>query len=237
MSKLKSIFPAADQIQLMIDASKARYAPLWYPQYFDVAPPQQSLTFTTVIGRSRIEAAASVIARGAKAPLRSRAGLEKLNGEIPPISQMFHLDEMDYRDYLSIQGAQGVSEEVKRAQMLDLVWGDVKRAGDAPHKRMDAICLMAVSTGVVKINVTNNPDGAVMVDVDLLMSAENKKQAAVTWATKETAKPITDIEAVIDHARGRGISFAKMLMTKSLWQRFKVAKEVVDTMTAYFYGP
>lgn len=236
MSKLRSLFPGSSNIQLMIDASATRYAPLWYPQYFDVAPPQTSLTYTSVIGRNRIEAAATVVSRGSKTPLRSRQGLEKLNGEIPPISEMFSLDENQYRDYLSIQSATGVSDEVKRNQMLDLVWGDVKRAGDAPHKRVDALALMAVSTGTIKINVTNNPDGAVQPDIDLLMPASNKKNAAVSWAIKETATPITDIETVVEDARGRGLSFAKILMTKTLWLKFKKAKEVVDSLIAYYYA-
>jgi hypothetical protein len=74
-------------------------------------------------------------------------------------------------------------------------------------------------------------------DIDLLMSSSNKKQGAVTWATAASATPITDIETVVTDAKARGISFAKILMSYTLWLKFKKAQEVIDTMKAYFYGP
>jgi hypothetical protein len=238
MSKLKSLFgAAADRMQVMIDNSKELYAPLWYPQYFDVAPPQQSLTYVSAIGRSRIEAAASVVDRDSATPLRSRQGLEKLSGEIPAIREMFALKESDYRDFLSLQNLPGIDDKTKLNQALDLIWGDVKRVGDAPHKRIDIMVLQALSTGKIQINVTNNPDGIVTDDIDLLMNTANKKQGAVTWGTAATATPITDIETVVVDAKARGISFVKILMSYNLWLKFKKTKEVLDTLQAYYYGP
>jgi hypothetical protein len=237
MSKLKSLFGVAvDRLQVMVDKSKSLYAPLWYPKLFDVAPPQLSLTYVSAIGRSRVEAAATVVDRDAKTPLRGRPGLEKLSGEIPAIAAMIPLKQSDYRDYLAIQGMQGIDDATKLNQLLDLVWGDVKRVGDAPHKRIDIMCLQALSTGVIKINATTNPDGIVQDDIDLLMSSSNKKQAAVTWATAATATPITDIETVLTDAKARGYSFDRILMSFTLWLKFKKAKEVIDNMTAYHYG-
>lgn len=238
MSKYKSLFgSAADKLQVMINKSQSLFAPLWYPKYFDVAPPQQNLTYTSIIGSERIEAAASVVDRDGKTPLRDRPGLAKLSGEIPAIKQMLQLKESDYRDYLAIQQTQGVDDQTKLSQLLNLIWDDVKKCGDAPHKRMDIFCLQALSTGVIKINTTTNPDGIVHDDIDLLMNSANKKQGAVTWGTAATATPITDIETVIEDARSRGMSFAKILMSQTLWLKFKKAKEVIDTMQAYFYGP
>lgn len=238
MSKLKSLFgAAADRLQVMIDSSKALYAPLWYPQYFDVAPPQQSLTYVSAIGRARIEAAASVVDRDSATPLRTRQGLEKLSGEIPAISSMIPLKQSDYRDFLAIQSMPGVTDSEKLNQALDLIWGDVKKVGDAPHKRIDAMVLQAVSTGKIKIDITNNPDGIVTEDIDLLMPAANKKTAAVTWATAATATPLTDIEGVVNEFKQKGISFAKVQMSYALWLKFKKTKEVLDTLQAYYYGP
>jgi hypothetical protein len=237
MSKYKSLFGASiDKLQIMIDKSKSLFAPLFYPRYFDVAPPQQSLTYTSIIGSERIEAAASVVDRDGKTPLRDRPGLSKLSGSIPAIKQMLQLKESDYRDYLAIQQTQGVDEQTKLTQLINLIWEDVKRCGDAPHKRIDIMCLQALSTGKIVINATTNPDGIVHDDIDLLMDSNNKKQAAVTWATAASATPITDIETVITDARNRGLGFAKILMSQTLWLKFKKAKEVVDTMQAYFYA-
>lgn len=238
MSKLKSLFgTAVDRLQVVVDKSKDLYAPLWYPQYFDVAPPQQSLTYVSTIGRSRIEAAATVVDRDGKTPLRSRQGLEKLSGEIPAIKEMFALKESDYRDYLALQNLPGIDDQTKMNQILELVWGDVKKAGDSCHKRMDIFCLQAISTGKIKINTDTNPDGIVHDEIDLLIATDNKKQAAVSWADATNATPLKDIETLVVDAKRRGISFAKILMSYPLWAKVRVTNEVKNTMLTYYYGP
>src|SRR5687767_9925644 len=137
MAKLQSIFGAyADKLQVMVDKAQDKFAPTWFEKYFGWGAPQMTLTFVTAIGRSRVEAAASVIARGSAAPLRSRAGLEKLSGNIPPIAEKFAMDEELFRQFMTIQQLP-VSETVKKQQLLELLFGDVKKCGDSLMKRID----------------------------------------------------------------------------------------------------
>lgn len=238
MAKIKSLFGAySDKLQVIIDKSKAAFAPRWYPQYFNFAPAQQSLTFTSAVGRDRIEAAASIVNRDSSAPLRSRQGLEKYTGDIPAIKEKMKMTEEDYRNMLTMQ-ALSVDEATKRQQLLDLLFGDVRKVGESAHKRLDIMCLEAVSTGKISLDINNNPDGLVLANpLDLLMPSANKSNAAVSWATAATATPITDIEGVIQSASNKGISFSKILMSNALWLKFKKTKEVLDTLQAYFYGP
>lgn len=238
MSKLQSIFGAyADNIQLVIDSRNDRFDPLWYPAYFGVAPPQMSLTFTSVIGASRIEAAASVVDRDAETPLRSRPDLSKLSGEIPAIKEMFSMKESDMREYLVMQNM-SLPEATKKNAIMDLIWNDTRKVGNSVYKRVDMMCLEAVSTGKISLTTTNNPDGIILSqDLDLLMPSDNKKQSAVTWNTAASATPITDIETVLAAATAIGVSIGKMLMTPTLFSKFRKTTEVLDTMKAYFYGP
>jgi len=238
MAKIKSLFGAySDKLQVIIDTSKAAFAPRWYPQYFNFAPAQQSLTFTSAVGRQRIEAAASIVNRDSASPLRSRQGLEKYTGDIPAIKEKMKMTEEDYRNFLSMQSL-NVDEATKRQQLLDLLFGDVRKVGESAHKRLDIMCLEAVSTGKISLDIINNPDGLVLANpLDLLMPSSNRSNAAVSWATAATATPIADIQAVIQAASDKGISFQKILMSNNLWLKFKVTKEVLDTMQAYFYGP
>src|SRR5690606_16606977 len=105
--------------------------------------------------------------------------LEKLTGEIPAIKEMFKMAESDYRDFLTMQ-ALNVDDATKRAQLLDFLYGDVKKAGDSAHKRLDIMALEAISTGKISLDINNNPDGLVLANpVDLLMPATNKKKGAV----------------------------------------------------------
>lgn len=240
MSKLKSIYgDYSSNLQVVIDNSLSRFATNWYPKYFDWAPAQQSLTFQSVIGRARLEAMASIVNRDAETPLRSRPGAEKLNGEIPAIKEMFKMTESDYRDFLSLQSLP-VDDATKKRQLLDFLFGDVKKVGDSGHKRLDAMALEGISTGYITVTVGNNPDGTVLsAPMDLLMPADNRANAAVSWAiaNASSSTPITDIEAMKKKASDKGILLEKILLSNDLFLKFKKSKEVLDTLQAFYYGP
>lgn len=235
MSKVRSIFGTyADILQVVIDNSLDRFAPTWFQKYFPWGVIQSTLTYVSVIGKSRIEAAASVSDRDAPAPLRARASLEKLSGEIPAMTEKFKMTTNDYYDWEALNAIQGVSDTVKQKQTLDLMFNDVKKAGVAPLKRLDIMCLQAVSTGKIKINSTTNPDGLAMDDIDLMMPSGNKVNATVAWTTSATAKPLTvDIPGIIATAQARGIVFSKMLMARSKWYDFIKITEVINYVSNF----
>ncbi|TWI86302.1 major capsid protein E [Chitinophaga japonensis] len=238
MAKLKSIFGTyADNMQLMIDRSQDRFAQTWFQRYFAWAPPQMSLTYTSVIGASRIEAAASVVNRDSQTPLRARGQLSKLSGQIPAIKEMFKMTEEDYRDYLVMQ-QMPVSDTVRRDQMLDFIFNDVLKVGNAAMKRLDYLTLEGLSTGKITLTTLNNPDGLVLdTALDLLMPSTNQKQAAVSWDSPSTATPITDFQTVKKAATDLGRSVVKVLMSNALFLKFIKTQEVIDTMKGYYYGP
>jgi hypothetical protein len=237
MATIKSIFGAyADNLQLIIDSALEKFAPTSFQAYMTWGTPSPVLTFESAIGRSRIEAAASVVNRDSPAPLRSRAGLETLRGEVPAIKEKFKLTETDYRNFLILQNM-NVADGTKKQQLLDLLFNDVRKVGDAAMKRLDYMFLEGLSTGKITVTTTNNPDGVVATtDIDLLLSASNKKSSTVTWNAGDatTPKPITDIGTVVEDASNRGISFAKILMTRATWLNFINTKQVVDSLTGYY---
>ncbi len=234
MATIKSIFGAyADKLQVMIDKRLDAFETPWFTKYFDFDVPQTTLTYVSVIGRSRIEAAATVTGRGSKSPLRSRANLEKLSGEIPPIQVKYQMLEQDFRNYLNLQ-AMPISDEAKKKATLDLLFDDTKKVGDAAMKRIDALVLEAISTGQINLTTTNNPDGVVTpTAIDLLMPAFNKTNAAVVWTSASTATPITDIIKVVNDHSAKGNTFEKILMSWTAWQLFIKTTEVKDLYGAF----
>jgi hypothetical protein len=234
--KIKSLFGAySENLQAMFDASKNAFQAPVFQNYFDWGVPKATLDFTTVIGRARIEAMASVVSRDASAPLRGRAILEKLQGSVPAIKHKLKLTEEDYRQWLAIQGMRGIDGAAKVNQIMDLIWNDAAKAANGPLKRLDAMVLEGISTGQITIDLNNNPDGvALPAAIDLLMPAANKKNAAVNWGTSATAKPVTDIMGVVEAAAGEGKSIEKMLMTRAKFIEMSKTKEVVDLLTGYF---
>lgn len=236
MATIPSVFaPYSTQLQVILDTAKDQYDPVWYSRFFRWATQRVTLTFETVIGRSRIEAAASVVDPGSKAPVRSRPGLEKLQGRVPAITEKFHMDEKIFRDYLLFREAR-VDDQAKKNQALDLIFDDSKKVVDAAHKRIDYMCLEAVSTGKITLTTTNNPDGLVLpTAIDLLMPAGNKVNASVNWTgSPTTAKPISvDIQGIVNAARARGIRFTRILMTWNSWYAFIATTEVKDMFNAF----
>lgn len=234
MSKVQSIFGSyAENMQAVIDASLDRFAPTWYQKYFDWAPAQQSLTFTSVIGASRIQAAASVVSRSSEAPLRARDMFSKYQGEIPAIKEKFSMREEEYRDYLAMQ-ALSIDDATKKKQLLDLLFGDSLKAGNAAHKRVDIMVLEAVSSGTISLTVQNNPDGIVLKNaMDLLMPAGNKTSVSKKWSVPAQSTPITDIVTVVTDANSKGRKFEKILMAMADWLNFAKSTEVINSLISY----
>ena len=233
MSRIKSVFGKySEQMQAMIDSSLSQFNVPWYKKYFTMGIPTVKLDFTTLIGRERVEAAASVITRGSSAPLRSRATLDKLSGEVPVIAEKFALKESDMRDWLTLQSLP-VSDEVKKEQILNLIFADVKRAANAAHKRLDYMVLEALYTGAISLDLNSNPDGQVSNNaIDLLMPSANKTTVAINWATSATATPIKDIQAVVTYHQARGVTFEKILVSPALLINILKTKEVTDMVSA-----
>lgn len=232
--KIQSMFGAyAVKMQTVIDKSLDKFAPIWFPKYFDWGIPTTTLTYVTAIGRSRIEAAASVVDRNAPAPTRSRLNLEKLSGTVPAIKESFRMNEEDYRNYLTVQNM-ALTDEAKRTILLDMMFNDLKKAGEAPLKRLDIMTLQALSTGKVSVNAATNPDGLVLADIDLLMPAANKKTVAVVWSSDTTATPITDIKTVVIAANALGMQFEKMLMTLATFWKLQKCAETVKMLAGYY---
>ena len=227
----------AGQMQAIVDSSLDIYEGLWFPKYFRMGITQASLTFEDAVGRNRIEAAASVVDRDAATPLRNRPKLETYFGNIPAIKEAFLMKESEMREFLLMQNSTVLAGSRKQA-IMDNIYGDVTKVTRACLKRVDIMCLEAVSKGIVNVTVENNPDGVVLgTPLDLLMPATNKVNAAFTWATANTATPLTDIEGIIESFSQVGKKFSKMLISRSLWTKFKNTDQVKNTMLTYYFGP
>lgn len=196
--------------------------------------PQWSLSFEQVIGRSRIEAAASIVDIDAPAPLRSNNKLEKYYGAIPSIKEKFVMSQSELRDLRAINesallgGNQAVQGIIRR------LYDHVSMAATAGDKRVDILLMQAISTLQFDVSVTNNPDGAAVGTIDLLPKAYQKQGVPITW-DNANAKPIDDIENYVEfitNTFGRG--FGRILMSQTKWLKFKRNAQVADYLKSFF---
>lgn len=235
MAKINSIFGVyadAKNLTAMINTSLDRFNKPWFQQYFGWGPQQLSLKYSTIVGRSRIEAAASVVDTDSSAPLRSRNNLEKYDGEVASIKEKLKMTQNNYRDFLTLQQLP-LSDNVKQQQLLNLLFNDVLIVGNAAMRRLDIMTLQALSTGIISINLANNPDGVVADDIDLFMPAANVLGVVKVWSDP-TCDPITDIDAVVEAGRSRGLVFKKALISKKNWLGFKKNANVINSLKGYF---
>ena len=234
-NRTKSVFGKyAEQLQVLVDTNVDAFKESFFQRFFPLGSPQMGLTYTSVIGKSRIEAAASVVSHGSEAPLRSRAGLEKLSGEVAAIKVKRKMDEQAYRDWLTMQ-AVSTNDEGKKQQIINLIWDDVKYVVDSVSARLDWYTAQALSKGEIVVDNTSNPDGVAPGTVDLLVSSDNKQHGGDAfgftgsddyWGTG-TATPIADIQKFTeDTYQDTGVKLEKMVMTPSKWHDIRKSEEV-----------
>lgn len=223
-------------IQVMIDNSLdvLQGESIWR-RYLTEGIPQASLTFESAIGRSRIEAAASIVDPDAPAPLRSRNKLEFLTGKIPTMKEKFRMSQAEMRTIQSIMENARFRDNQRVRALLNTLWDDVRKCATAGDKRVDFMLLQALSTLTVDTSVTLNPDGAAYGVVSLMARAYQRQGVPVVWTDLANAKPIDDIENYMDAIYTNfGRVFGKIMMSRDMWLKFKRTAQVIDRLKSFF---
>ncbi len=213
-----------NQLQLLYGGS------IWR-QYLDWGIPQIELTFATAIGRSRIEAAASIVDPDAPAPLRSSHKLEKLEGKIPTMKEKFALNQDDYRKLRGLQSLP-ISDETRLNLLIGLLWNAVENAATSTDKRIDIMFLQGISTFEVNVGVLNNPDGVNFGTVPLL-AADDQKRTVVKVLSDPTADIFKDIEDTVLYAGAKGREFAEIWIDRETWLAVKNLTAVKEAISGY----
>lgn len=243
MSRVTSLFGRwTQELQFLVDTNLEALKQPFFPRYFRMGTPKNSLTYATAIGTSRIEAAASVVEHGSEAPLRSRAGLELLHGKIASIKVKRKMDEQEYREWLAMQNLSTLDDNAKN-QAIQLIWDDIKYVADSVSSRLDIMAAQALSKGIISVNTTTNPDGVVHGDIDLLVTNKiasdaftNSTSANRVWTLdkKASATPIADIQYLTRKAwMDNGVMFGRILMTPEKFWILQACTEVQNLLKGF----
>lgn len=237
-SRIGSIFaPYFTNLQPLVDNALELFADIWYEDYFDTAIPTFGLQYSTAVGASRIEAAASIISLDSASPKRSLPNLTLYAGNLAPLSATYRLSQEQIRNWHQLQSMGMVSDPTKMTAVLKLIYDGLTRASNAPHKRIDFMVLQALSTGKIDINVTNNPDGVVDASaIDLLQRPDNIFQASVApWSDRVNSTPMSDIEfgIVIPAWNNRGLKFNEIFMDMTTFYHMQQSVQVQNLVRGY----
>jgi len=217
--------------EVMLETAEARFAPLWYPQYFRTADPTVSLEFETILSAETLEAMATVGSRESEVPLHGRQGLEKLKGEVPPIFVGRKFNAQELRNLEILLGSNALSLPQRLRQVMAREIEDYAYCRNSVQRRLDFMCKQAVSYGTITINIDNNPKG-IFFDVPLV-GADNKVNSVGDWSNPDT-DIIQDFEKMRLKALALGVSFERVMISEALWYKIIKNKSLRDFLKGYF---
>ena len=223
-------------LQALVDNSAVDLYPtaVWR-EFLDVGLPQASLTFESVIGRSKVQAAASLVDPDAPAPKRGRPALETLSGKIPTIKEQMEMNQSDYRAIMAIKENSRLKKEGVDAMIVKYLNDDVKIVSKSTDDRLDFMTIQAMSSFTIDTSVIANPDGAVAGTIDLLPQASQTRTSWKVWSDI-LADPFKDIEAVVDYAGSVGRKFKEIHIDRATWTTMKNLAAVKSSVSA-LYNP
>lgn len=220
---LSSLFGALTQnVQARIDAAsklnKRIFDNVIYAKYLDWDVPTIGLDFEEIIGKYNLTVAASTIGDNAKEPILGSYGLDTVKEKVLNHAITLPMSIQDYRKVLQILDSKSISDEQKKKQLIDLMWGNVTRVVNSVEAKLDIIFLGALSNcGVFNFNNENNPEGGVRGEINYNMPASNIASSVKEWTegNLDTVDCMEDIQAILDVAEDRTV-LGKILCAPSV---------------------
>ena len=208
-------------VQARIDAAselnKRIFDNVIYRRFMDWDTPTVGLDFEEIVGKYNLTIAAATIGENAKEPILGSYGLETVKERVLNHAVTLPMTVLEYRKILQLLDSKSISEEQKKKQLIDLMWGGVQRVVNGVEAKIDIIFLGALSNcGVFTFDSTNNPEGGVRGEINFNMPDTNIAKSKTQWteANLETVDCMEDIQAVLDAADDKAI-LGKILLAPS----------------------
>jgi hypothetical protein len=221
----------ARQTQLRFDAAsqlnKQIFDNVFYPGAFKWDIPTIGLDFNEIIGSYNLTVSAATIDVNSKEPVRVPYGLETLAEKVLKHAHTYAYPIQEYRKILQILDSRSISDEARKQQLVQLMWGGVADAVAGVEAAIDKIVLGALSNeGVFVFDATNNPEGGVKTTVDYKMPSQNKATATIQWTEPNiaTVDVFGDIQAVYNAAYGKTTLEEIWLSQERLWYVLRASK-------------
>lgn len=234
-SSLELIQGLTGNLQTFVDNTmKLRYDLPQWKKYLAWGEKSWDKTFTVAEAEVDLFPMASLIDSNAPKPKRSLSGISTWNGAIPELGHSFDLTKDDLRNIYLTQQMGGAIDVVSAMGKLE---NTVDMLEFGIHSRLNSMYFMAVSTGHIIIDDSNNPDGIKITDLDMRIPAANKLYAGFNTGISESwtgvnATPIKDLTDAQNKARAAMTPFARWFMTPEKWFEFITHPTVIAAVNA-----
>lgn len=210
---LSSLFgELTKHVQARIDAAselnKRIFDNVIYRKYLDWDTPTIGLDFEEIVGKYNLTVAAATIGENAKEPILGSYGLETVKERVLNHAVTLPMTVQDYRKILQLLDSKSISDEQKKKQLIDLMWGGVQRVVNGVEAKIDIIFLGALSNcGVFTFDNKNNPEGGVRGKINFNMPEVNIAKSITKWDDDnlETVDCMEDIQSVLDLAEDKTV--------------------------------
>lgn len=188
-----------------------------------------TLTWKSLSGNMGAPVAADVVAYDATAPRKTRKIVERAQGDIPKIEISRVKGELELNEYFQLQHYANTTEGARA--LIDFIYDDMEFCWDGVNARLEWLAMTALSTGQVALAKTTNAGIVTETAVDFLVPAAQKTKMSAAnrkWDTAATAKPITDIKAIVKLGKAKGIRLTHMFMNQDTFDHMVACTETIN---------
>lgn len=171
--------------------------------------------------------AADIVAMDASVPLKKRDSFGTVEGDVPKIGMKMRKSEREMQDIQILEATN--TNGINNTQILELLYNDPVRCLRGVYEKVEYMFHELLSTGVTTISEDINTGTAVRINSGLPDS--NKFGTDIKWSDI-SAKPISDIERIMEKARDKGKSLLYMMMDRKSFNNFKTKAEVKELYAA-----
>lgn len=175
------------------------------------AKKQLGLDLSWIKGHKGLPVALTPSEFDAKATLRDRIGVNKVETEMPFFREALRIGEKDRQELNRAASAANASTV---QPILDRIFDDVNNLVAGAEVQAERMRMQLLSTG--KIRITDNRQA---YDYDYKLPNTNKQTlgsgSTVKWSSVDTAKPVQDIQRWMDAVEGKtGVRPTKAICTR-----------------------
>lgn len=171
--------------------------------------------------------AGSVISKNAEKPVHTLPDFNELFGSIGHYGDQWELDNDYLEQMYYLEGrfrnrVAGYTEEQNRAEydkLIQYAFRPFERAVIAPHKRLDMLYFEGLFKGTQTVSRTNNVKANVSYTFNLDVAQFKCKYGGAAWSDATNAKPIDDIQRVVDYAETKGREVLRIRMSKNTFAK------------------
>lgn len=169
--------------------------------------------------------AADIVAMDSDIALKKRPSMGQVNGDIPKMGMKLAINEKELTDLHSLVARLAFNNDGNQAQIVQRLFRDVDHVIAGGYERIEMMFLQGLSTGAALVSDSETAGTGVRVDYGYSAYARNAFTSTTPWATVASAKPLSDMQRLIDYATDQGDVITRVFMDRATFNNIAASAE------------